>query len=57
MVLTPFTPLVCAMLTTLALTLTFYVGKWWGMKMTMNLIEKEIEKGYKRRRRRTVAAT
>ena len=44
MVLTPFTPLVCAMLTTLALTLTFYVGKWWGMKMTMNLIEKEIEK-------------
>ena len=42
MVLTPFTPLVCAMLTTLALTLTFYVGKWWGMKM--NLKEKEIEK-------------
>ena len=44
MVEIPFSPLSCAMMTTMMLAVTFYAGRWWGMKMTMNLIEKEIEK-------------
>ena len=44
MVILPFSPLACALVTTMLLALTFYAGRWWGMKMTMNLIEKEIGK-------------
>ena len=44
MVEIPFSPLACAVVTTILLAVAFYVGRWWGMKMTMNLIEKEIEK-------------
>ena len=44
MVEIPFSPLVCALVTTMLLAVTFYAGRWWGMKMTMNLLEKEIEK-------------
>ena len=40
----PFSPIACAVVTTMMLVLTFYAGRWWGMKMTINLIEKEIEK-------------
>ena len=44
MVEIPLSPLACALVTTTLLAVTFYAGRWWGMKMTMNLIEKEIEK-------------
>jgi hypothetical protein len=44
MVILPLSPIACALVTTLMLIVTFYSGRWWGMKMTMNLIEKEIEK-------------
>ena len=44
MVILPFSPLACALVTTMLLAVTFYAGRWWGMKMTMDLIEKEIEK-------------
>ena len=44
MVILPFSPLACALVTTMLLAVTFYAGRRWGMKMTMNLIEEEIEK-------------
>jgi len=44
MVEIPFSPTACALVTTMVLVVTFYSGRWWGMKMTMNLIEKELEK-------------
>jgi hypothetical protein len=44
MVEIPFSPIACALVTTMMLVLTFYAGRWWGMKMTMNRIEKEIGK-------------
>ena len=44
MVILPFSPLACALVTTPLLAVTFYAGRWWGMKMPMHLIEKEIEK-------------
>jgi hypothetical protein len=44
MVILPLSPFACALVTTLMLIVTFYSGRWWGMKMTINLIEKEIEK-------------
>ena len=43
MVILPYSPLACAVVTTMLLAVTFYSGRWWGMKM-MKLIEKEIEK-------------
>ena len=42
MVEIPFSPTACALVTTMTLVLTFYAGRWWGMKMTMNLIEEEM---------------
>ena len=42
MVILPFSPTASALVTTMVLAVTFYSGRWWGMKMTMNLIEKEI---------------
>jgi len=44
MVILPLSPTTCALVTTSILIMTFYAGRWWGMKMTMNLIEKELEK-------------
>ena len=44
MVEIPFSPTACAVVTTMVLAVTFYSGRWWGMKMTMNWIEKELEK-------------
>ena len=44
MVEIPFSPTACALVTTMVLAVTFYAGRWWGMKMTMNWIEKELEK-------------
>ena len=44
MVILPFSPLACALVTTMLLAVTFYAGRWWGAEMMMNLIEKEIEK-------------
>jgi len=43
MVTIPFTPLACALVTTSILIVTFYSGRWWGMKMTMNRIEEEMK--------------
>ena len=42
MVEIPFSPIACVLVTTTLLAVTFYTGRWWGMKMTMNLIEKEM---------------
>ena len=42
MVILPLSPIACALVTISILIVTFYSGRWWGMKMTMNLIEKEI---------------
>jgi hypothetical protein len=44
MVILPFSPLACAVVTTTMFALTFFIGRWCGMKMLMNLIEKELEK-------------
>jgi hypothetical protein len=44
MVILPFSPIACAMVTTLTITVIFYVGRLCGMKKVMNDIEKEIEK-------------
>jgi hypothetical protein len=44
MVILPFSQIACALVTTMVLAVTFYSGRWWGMKMTMNRIEKELEK-------------
>ena len=44
MVEIPFSPIACAMVTTMILVLTFYAGRWCGIKLVMNRIEKEMEK-------------
>ena len=44
MVILPFSPTACAVVTTTMLVLTFYVGRWCGIKTVMNFMEKEIEK-------------
>ena len=44
MVTLPISPLVCSVLTTLILLVTFYFGRWCGIKTVMNFMEKEIEK-------------
>jgi hypothetical protein len=44
MVTLPISPLVCGVLTTCTLIVTFYVGRWYGIKTVMNFMEKEIEK-------------
>ena len=40
----PLSPTACAVVTTTMLVLTFYAGRWCGIKLVMNRIEKEIEK-------------
>ena len=44
MVILPFSPIACAVVTTMMLVLTFYLGKWCGIKLVMNRIEEEMEK-------------
>ena len=44
MVEIPFSPILCAVVTTMMLVLTFYAGRWYGIKLVMNRIEEEIEK-------------
>ena len=44
MVEIPFSPIACAVVTMTILVLTFYAGRWCGIKLVMNRIEKEIEK-------------
>ena len=44
MVEIPFSPIACAVVTTMMLVLTFYAGRWCGIKLVMNRIEDEMEK-------------
>ena len=44
MVEIPFSPIACALVTTMMLVLTFYAGRWCGVKLVMNRIEEEMEK-------------
>jgi hypothetical protein len=43
MMILPFSPLACAVVTTMILALTFFVGRWWGIKWMINRIEEEME--------------
>ena len=43
MVEIPFSPTACAVVVTMMLVLTFYAGRWCGIKQVMNRIEKEME--------------
>jgi len=43
MVEIPFTPLECAVVITTMLVLTFYVGRWCGIKWMINRIEEEMD--------------
>jgi len=43
MVILPLSPIACALVTTSILIVTFYTGRWVGIKTVMNLIEKEME--------------
>ena len=43
MVEIPFSPLACAVVTTMFLAVTFYVGRWIGIKKVMNRIEEEMK--------------
>ena len=42
MVILPFSPLACAVVTTTMLVLTFYAGRWCGIKWMMTRIEEEM---------------
>ena len=44
MITLPISPLICSVLTTLILIVTFYFGRWCGIKTVLTYIEKEIEK-------------
>ena len=44
MVILPFSPTACALVTTMLLSVAFYAGRYWGMKLTINLIKEEIAK-------------
>ena len=44
MVEIPFSPTECALVTTTILVLTFYAGRWCGIKLVMNRIEEVMEK-------------
>ena len=43
MVTIPFTPLACALVTTTMLVLTFYTGRFDGIKKGMNDMKKEMK--------------
>ena len=42
MVILPLPPIACALVTISILIVTFYAGRWIGIKTVMNRIEKEI---------------
>ena len=44
MVILPFSPIACAVVTMTMLALTFYAGRLCGIKLVMNRIEEEMEK-------------
>ena len=44
MVLFPLSPIACAVVTTLMLIVTFYLGRYIGIKKIVVLIEKEMKK-------------
>ena len=44
MVEIPFSPIACAMVTTLTIALIFHIGRWCGIKKVMDYMMKEIEK-------------
>ncbi len=43
MVILPFSPIACAVVTMTMIALTFYAGRWYGIKLVMNRIEEEME--------------
>jgi hypothetical protein len=43
MVILPFSPIACALVTTLMLIVTFYAGRLIGIKKVINRIEKEMK--------------
>jgi hypothetical protein len=43
MVILPLLPIACALVTTSILIMTFYVGRWVGIKTVMNRIEEEMK--------------
>ncbi len=45
MVILPLSPIACALVTISILIVTFYTGRWCGIKTVINRIEKEM-KGY-----------
>ena len=44
MVILPLSPLACAVVTTTMFVLTFYTGRFYGMKKMMDYMKKEIER-------------
>ena len=44
MVTIPFTPLACAVVTTTMLVLTFYTGRFYGMKKVLEFMKKEMKR-------------
>jgi hypothetical protein len=44
MVTIPFTPLACAVVITTMLVLTFYVGRFYGMKKVLEFMKKEMKR-------------
>jgi len=44
MVIIPFSPFACAVVTTTILLLTFFVGRFYGIKKVMNYIREEMTK-------------
>ena len=44
MVILPLSPLACALVTTTMLVLTFYVGRFYGIKKVMNDMKKEMKR-------------
>jgi len=44
MVIIHFSPFACAVVTTTVLVLTFYTGRFYGIKKVMNYIREEMTK-------------
>ena len=44
MAIIPLSPLACAVVTTMMFALTFFVGRFYGMKKVMDYMKKEIER-------------
>ena len=43
MVTIPFTPLACAVVTTTMFVLTFYTGRFYGIKKVLEFMKKEMK--------------